>query len=309
MDPNAAGPVTGFGALRAPRRAPRARARRRTGSRGGRRHADGRPVSRSAASRALGERGVDRRAARAAATGARPAGGALGGADGQPLRTIAARAGAGPRGPGRRDSARVALGQLAALEHREHVVGKLEQPQAVRDGRLRAADALGDLAERELELVEQDGVGARLLDRRELLARDVLDEAEQERVAVVGLADERRQWSPRRPRGRRASGARRRSARSRRPAAGRTTTGWRTPCARIESARPAVASRSNGAAAGAGWVDHRRPAAGRAPLVAGAPPSGPRARGRGRGGSGLRCARQAPSPPSSTPRRPAERRS
>ena len=35
-------------------------------------------------------------------------------------------------------------------------------------------------------------VRARLLDRREVLARDVLDEAEQERVAVVRLADDRR---------------------------------------------------------------------------------------------------------------------
>ena len=36
-------------------------------------------------------------------------------------------------------------------------------------------------------------VGARLLDRGEILARDVLDEADQERVAVVGLADHGRQ--------------------------------------------------------------------------------------------------------------------
>jgi hypothetical protein len=49
-----------------------------------------------------------------------------------------------------------------------------------------------ELAERELELVQQQRVGARLLDRRELLARDVLDQAEQQRVAVVGLAHERR---------------------------------------------------------------------------------------------------------------------
>ncbi len=40
------------------------------------------------------------------------------------------------------------------------------------------------------ELVEQHGVGARLLDRRQLLARDVLDQPEQQRVAVVGLADD-----------------------------------------------------------------------------------------------------------------------
>ena len=53
------------------------------------------------------------------------------------------------------------------------------------------ADALGDLAEREPELVEQDGVRPRFLDRRQLLARHVLDQAEEQRLAVVRLADER----------------------------------------------------------------------------------------------------------------------
>ena len=49
----------------------------------------------------------------------------------------------------REHRAGVALGQLAALDHREHVVRQLEQPDAVRDRRLRPADPLGDLAERE----------------------------------------------------------------------------------------------------------------------------------------------------------------
>ena len=117
-------------------------------------------------------------------------------------------------------------------------LGQLEQTDAVRDGRLRLADAFGDLAEREPELVEQQRVGARLLDRRQILARDVLDEREQERVAVVGLADDRGHSRDAPPRARRASGARRRSARSRPAARGRTTTGWMRPCARIDSARP-----------------------------------------------------------------------
>src|SRR5207248_7797102 len=62
----------------------------------------------------------------------------------------------------------------------------------VRDRRLRAADALRHIAEREPELVEQYGVAPRLLDGREILARHVLDEPEQERLAVVCLADDRR---------------------------------------------------------------------------------------------------------------------
>ena len=91
----------------------------------------------------------------------------------------------------REDSAGVALRQLAARDHPEHLLGQLEQPQPVRHRRLRAADSFGDVAERELELVHERGVGPCLLDRRELLSRDVLDESEQERVTVVGLTDER----------------------------------------------------------------------------------------------------------------------
>jgi len=49
---------------------------------------------------------------------------------------------------------------LAALDHSQHVVGKLEQTDPVRDRRLRAADALCDVTEREAELVDEDGVGA-----------------------------------------------------------------------------------------------------------------------------------------------------
>ena len=158
-----------------------------------------------------------------------------------------------------------------------------------------------DLAERELELVHQHRVAARLLDRREVLARDVLDQAEQQRVAVVGLADHRRHGRRCPPRARRASGARRRSARSRPRRAGGRRPAGSTPCVRIESARPAVAS----------WSKRRRGWRGFAWICStgrcassGRPRrrSGPRSRGRGRA-RGSSCVRQAPSPPSSRPRR------
>ena len=51
-------------------------------------------------------------------------------------------------------------------------------------------DPLGHLAERELELVDERRVRARLLDGGKVLASDVLDEREEQRVAVVRLADE-----------------------------------------------------------------------------------------------------------------------
>ena len=223
-----------------------------------------------------------------------------------PARRSAARAGAAPSWSGTASTARACPSrQLAALDHREHVVGQLEQPEPVRDGRLRTADALGDLAERELELVDEQRVAARLLDRREVLAGDVLDEAEQQRVAVVGLADHGRH-------GRHARLARRPPAAlagdqlvaaleprpQRRPAGSR-------PACRIESASPAVASCSNRRRGCLGFgVDLRRPAT----CASSAPPrrrSGPRSRGRDRGAGCFSCVRQAPSPPSSRPRRRA----
>ena len=87
-----------------------------------------------------------------------------------------------------------------ARKHPQHVLGELEQPQSVRDRGLRPSDALRDVAERELELVDERGIGARLLDRRELLAGDVLDEAEEKRVAIPDVPDERREaLRPRQP--------------------------------------------------------------------------------------------------------------
>ncbi len=88
------------------------------------------------------------------------------------------------------DRAGVTLRQKAALHETEDVLRKLEQPHAVRDRGLRAAHALRDLSEGERELVHEHGVGARLLDRGEILARHILDQRKHERLAVVALPDE-----------------------------------------------------------------------------------------------------------------------
>jgi hypothetical protein len=85
------------------------------------------------------------------------------------------------------------LGDVSTREHPQHLFGKLEQAEAIRDGRLRPADPLGDVSEGQLELVDERGVGARLLDGGQLLASDVLDEAEEQRVAILDVADDRRQ--------------------------------------------------------------------------------------------------------------------
>jgi hypothetical protein len=52
------------------------------------------------------------------------------------------------------------------------------------------SDSLGHLAEREGELVDQDGVGPSFFDWREVLTRNVLNEREQERIAIVAFPDE-----------------------------------------------------------------------------------------------------------------------
>ena len=176
----------------------------------------------------------------------------------------------------------VALGEVAAGEHPEHVLGKLEQADAVRDRRLRAADPLGDLAERELELVDQRRVGARLFDRRQVLAGDVLDESEQQRVAVVGVPHDRGDRRHARLAGRTPAAlagdrarSRPRAADARRPAAARPGAGSRPRGPRSPRAR-------SGAAAGAGSRGPPRPA-GAAARPRRLRRSAPRGRGRGRG--------------------------
>ena len=92
----------------------------------------------------------------------------------------------------RKDCPRVALREITARKHPENVLGELEQPNSIRDGRLRATDAVCHLAERELEFVDQRRIGTGLFDRREVLASDVLDETEEERIAVADVTHDRR---------------------------------------------------------------------------------------------------------------------
>ena len=186
----------------------------------------------------------------------------------------------------REHRAGVALGQLAAGEHPEHLLRQLEQPQPVRDARLGAADALGDLAERELELVDQRrrrrapprrATGSR--GRRSRRARGAASRGRPRPGRAPGA-------SRARPRAPRASGARRRRARSRPAARGRTTTGWSTPWCRSDAASPAVASGSNRRRGWRGFgVDRLDRQVEQLRLSRPRRRRGPRGRGRGRGGA------------------------
>ena len=187
-------------------------------------------------------------------------------------------------------------------EQLEHVVGQVEQPDQVRDRRAGAAEAAGELLLRQPELLDQGRAGARLVDRVQVLAGDVLDQ----RRLHPPARRPRRGPSPgrrrARPRARRASGARRRSARSgRRAAGGRSAAGSRRP---RRSTRPAPRS-SRGRSAprlvgvGPDQIDRHLAVGGLAgPLTrAGSP--------RGRGP----CPRRALTPPARSRRRSARGRS
>ena len=97
--------------------------------------------------------------------------------------------------------------------HRE-----LQEPEGVRDRRTVLADALGDLFLRQAEVLAEVAVGVGLLERRQVAALEVLDEGEEEVVAVrESLADHDGHLASV-PRGeRRGPAARRRGSGSGRP--------------------------------------------------------------------------------------------
>src|SRR5581483_7382946 len=154
----------------------------------------GRPLERVADPGGKGGIDLRRRGAARLRARAGPAGGALRGPYGQAFGDDLASESASAFVAGNReDRARVAFRELSAFDHAEDVLGQLEQANAVGDRGLRVADALADLAQRKPELVDQHRVRAGFLNGSQLLARNVLDEPEQERVAIVRLADQRRQ--------------------------------------------------------------------------------------------------------------------
>ena len=218
---------------RAARRAPRGRARRRRRARScPERHAPRGPVRRSRLSftRAASAGST---ASSCAASSARPTSGRLARrrAPTCPARRSCGRAGGGRPGPGTASTARAWPSESSPRSTIASTSSGSSSSRSLFEiAGFERPTRSDDVAERELELVHQQRVATRLLDRREILARDVLDQAEQQRVAVVGLADHGRHGRNARLRAPRASGARRRSARSRPRARGRRTTGWTTPC-------------------------------------------------------------------------------
>ena len=77
-------------------------------------------------------------------------------------------------------------------EHRLDRVRKGEQAQGVRDGRTALAEAARDVFLGEVVLFDELREAGGFFDRVEILALQVLDDGDFERVAVVALADDRR---------------------------------------------------------------------------------------------------------------------
>ena len=88
--------------------------------------------------------------------------------------------------------ATVSFRQTARLDHREHLVGKLEQAHQVRHRDTALADPPADLFLRQAELVDQCGTRPRRLDRVQVLSRHVLDQRQFEALVLGGRADDRR---------------------------------------------------------------------------------------------------------------------
>ena len=82
--------------------------------------------------------------------------------------------------------------ELAALEHLAHQARQLEEPQQVRDRRARAADGVGGVGMREPELLDEPVQRARLLERVQVLALNVLDQRDRDGGLVGNVADDGR---------------------------------------------------------------------------------------------------------------------
>ncbi len=88
--------------------------------------------------------------------------------------------------------ARVAHVELAALEERADRTRQLEQPQQIRDRCSRAADRPRCVLVREPELFDEPVQRARLLDRIQVLALDVLDQRDRDGRLVRDVAHDGR---------------------------------------------------------------------------------------------------------------------
>src|SRR5262249_11207609 len=92
---------------------------------------------------------------------------------------------------GLEDRAAVALAELAVGEQPDRLVGKVEEPDQVRDRRPGAPDPPRALLLAQPEIVDERRTGTRLVDGVQVLARHVLDQRRLQALGLALVADER----------------------------------------------------------------------------------------------------------------------
>ena len=86
----------------------------------------------------------------------------------------------------------MAGGQRAVLNHRLDGIGQGQQAHHVGDMAAALADGAGQILLRVLELLHQAAIALRLFQRSQILALDVLDQRDFQRLAVAEIADDDR---------------------------------------------------------------------------------------------------------------------
>ncbi len=94
----------------------------------------------------------------------------------------------------------MALGQFPLVQHRLHFGRELQQSEQIRNRRPIAADQPRDLAVRQLELRRESLVARGLVDRREVVTLQILDERERQQRLVVDVFHDGRNLRPAEPR-------------------------------------------------------------------------------------------------------------
>ena len=99
----------------------------------------------------------------------------------------------------------VALTDLLALEHCDHFVRQIKQPDQVRDLGSAAADPSPELLLAQAKFFDEFGAGPRLFDRIQVFADHVLDQRHLQAIGLVGIANDHRDLLDDRPSGRPAN--------------------------------------------------------------------------------------------------------
>ena len=109
----------------------------------------------------------------------------------------------------REQRARVALGELALLHQRLHLVGQLQETKEVRYRRPVSSHQPRDLRLGKLELFTQALITRGLINRVQIVALKIFDESERQQRLIVDISDDRRESWPTPDAESPASGARR----------------------------------------------------------------------------------------------------